>query len=131
MTCLPCEKEIIDNGMGVYAAQFYKDVRTGTPADVAAASFYQATLTNIFAPLGKSWLALSGKDQLSKEQTAKLEAQINKECYRADALIAWSGTLAAQATTDHWAATILGWAKDNQTFYTAFSTELGGKQHDG
>jgi hypothetical protein len=125
MGCLPCEKELIDQGMGRLAARFYAAVLGGKPVAVAAAEFYENVTEEITQPVAQNLLrGVNGK--LSKEQHAAVMAQIDKQCYRADKLIAWALIGNAQNDLAAWTNEILGWVKDDQTFYTDLIAELGG-----
>ncbi len=124
MGCLPCEKEVIDGGMARYAAQFLRDVASGAKQIVAAIDFYNNVLINITQPLAQR--LVSGEIKISAEQHVAVMAQIDKQCYRADNLLAW-GLVAEpnQNVIDRWVSQIFQWVKDDQTFYTALVAVLG------
>lgn len=137
MTCLPCEKEIIDGGMGTEAARLYREVSTGTALHVAAANFYIRVEENIFSPFAKRLLgsdegtATASKSsapayKLSADQHDRLMSQIDKQCYRADELLAWAVTPPADPLAT--AKSILAWVKDDQSFYTELLVEFGPKE---
>jgi hypothetical protein len=122
MTCLPCEKEIIDNGMGIAAASLYGSVMSGTSVHVAATAFYTDVVEDILKPIGQRLLR-GEHGKLSKEQHASLMAQIDKQCYRADEMIAWAKVGNGQHVSG-WTDKLFAWVKDDQTFYTALIAEL-------
>lgn len=128
MTCLPCDKELIDQGMGKIAARMYARVGEGMPVTVAAAKFYEDGVSEIFEPLARDLLTRKGSDALTDDQTARLMKQISEQCYNADELIRWSLAFsgASEAAIAAWTSKIFKWAKDDQTFYTALSAELKG-----
>src|SRR5688572_24458416 len=135
MSCLPCEKEAVDGGMGAEAARFAREVWTGVAPHVAAANFYIRVSENILSPLAKRLLGSDDtatasernapKYKLSADQLDRLMKQIDKQCYRADVLIAW--TTAPQSDTTTMTKQILGWVKADQSFYTDLLVELGPK----
>lgn len=127
MTCLPCEKEAVDNGMGKIAAQFYADVESGMPLTAAAATFYANGVKEIFSPLAARLLAEKGR--LNKSESQSLNERIDLQCYRADTFVAW-GRMPKEKRDEHaaaWVEQIFAWAKDDQTFYTKLATD---PQHD-
>lgn len=132
MGCLPCEKEIIDGGMGAEAARFFREVSTGVAPHVAATNFYVRVSENIFSPLAKRLLGTEdgGKSsfKLSADQHERLMKQIDEQCYRADKLIAWAMNTAGQNDVVIWTKQILGWVKADQKFYTELLVELGPKK---
>lgn len=127
MGCLPCEKEIIDNGMGKFAALFFEEIATGTEPIEAAIHFYYNVLVNITQPLAAK--LVSSEIKLTDEQHAAVMAQIDKQCYNADKFIAWaigySG--ADESTVAGWTGEILAMVKDDQTFYTELIKTLDTK----
>lgn len=117
MGCLPCEKEIIDGGMGRYAAQFFLEVSTGTETIVAATNFYTNVLINITQPLAQKFL--DGTYKLTDEQHTAVMSRVDAQCYNADHLIAWGLIVNPDAATlGGWITQIFAWVKEDQTFYT-------------
>lgn len=120
-----CPKCVIDTGMGIFAADLYtRTVARVTglaPVDYEAAGFYR-DVVQLIAALADEF----SSKHLTPDQRILLMAQIDKECYRADNLIAWcrvAGT-ASSASVSVWTTKLFEWAKDDQTFYTAFAAEV-------
>jgi len=112
--------------MGLYAAQFFKEVSTGKSVIEAAMNFYQNVLTNITQPLAQR--LLDGTYKLTTEQLAAVMFQIDQQCYHADDFIAW-GLVAEPdpAITAVWVTQIFAWVKIDQVFYTELVKTLNEK----
>lgn len=127
MSCLPCKEEI-DNGMGSEAARLYAGVVGGManlrPIDQQAPLFYARIVENILHPLASRLLG-GDMGKLSVDQTDALMAQIDKQCYRADQLIAWAQVGPDDGRIPGWTDELLAWAKDDQVFYTELAAEIG------
>lgn len=124
-----CIKTIIDTGMGAEAALLYLDVASGVSLHVAATEFYARVANNVTLPAAQALNRL----HLSKEQQADLAAQIDQQCYRADDFIAWA-RMSETERTEHeaaWTEKILGWVKDDQTFYTELAADLEKGHNEG
>lgn len=127
-----CVKIIIDTGMGSEAARLYAgviarhaatrpiDIAT-RPIDIEVALFYARGVETIIQPVA---LALN-KLHLTTDQHERLMAQVDKQCYRADHLIAWAQAGPDDGRIPGWTDELLAWAKDDQTFYTELAAEIG------
>lgn len=129
MSCLPCEKEIIDSGMGIVRAQLYADtlrqIRTETApdqriraVDVATADLFVNSQRTIFSKLAQDFL--QEKFKLTKEQNEALMAKIDEGCYRAIDLTKWA-FMPANDIAEHaqaWTVKIIAWLDADQKFFT-------------
>lgn len=118
-----CVKIIIDTGMGSEAARLYAGViarhAATRPIDIEVALFYARAVETIIQPVA---LALN-KLHLNTDQHERLMAQVDKQCYRADHLIAWAQAGPDDGRIPGWTDELLAWAKDDQTFYTELAAE--------
>lgn len=121
-----CVKIIIDTGMATLAAtKMYApalDLAGVTGSSRTVVDFYVASV-ELFTERAQEL----NEKKLTEEQRAKLTAQIQKMCYRADDLVKWScadtDTIREKARV--WRDEILAWAKDDQTVFTALVAEVG------
>lgn len=119
-----CVKIIIDGAMVRFALKLYARVIAMThglrPVDYHAATFFDEQVEHVFQKVAQ----ILNARHLKPVYQARLMEQVQKECYRADDLVKWSQ---AESITPElaarWTAKILEWAKDDQTFYTAFNEE--------
>jgi hypothetical protein len=120
-----CTKCVIDNGMGINAARMYGRVLVQVSGlagvDYEVADFYADVLVDCERVAQAVW------HKLDKDERTALLVQVDKACYRADDLIAWSKKseteIAERAAT--WTVKLFEWAKDDQTFYTALAVKHG------
>lgn len=140
-----CIKTIIDTGMAVFAMRAYARVIGECPGlrsinYFAPQFFIDAVMGDRGAVAGcdceGATPALSGfyqvaqwlnRKKLTTEQRAILAAQVNKDCYRSDDLLAWAQKSEAEilAHVATWTREILAWVKDDQTVYTALVADVG------
>ena len=139
-----CQKIIIDTGMAVFAMRMYQTTIDSFAAlravDSEVPYFFIAAVLgepNVVASCDcdNGTPALSGfyqvaqwlnRQKLTATQRATLTAQVQKDCYRSDDLIAWSLKTEAEivAHAPAWTAKILDWVKDDQTVYTQLVAEV-------
>lgn len=122
-----CMKIIIDTGMGISFGKLYGRVLARTPSlrpiDYETPMLYADALGDF----REAAQALnSHRPPLSAEQRNRLMAQVDKACYRADKLLAWSEKDEVFITShaQGWTAELLGWVKDDQTVYTELAKEM-------
>lgn len=126
-----CVKIIIDTGMGAEAARLYAGVIKGTlgvqPLDWEAPLFYARAVESTVRPAAQAILDMP---KTKSQQHDAVMAEIDKQCYRADAFIAWAKEPPADRANRAaaWTETILGWAKFDQLFYTEMAAEIGEKK---
>lgn len=126
-----CVKIIIDGAMVRFALKLYARVAAtiqGIRAiDLYAPTFFDEQVEHVFQPVAQ----IMNRWHLSSDLQARLMEQVQEECYRADDLITWSRMAPIEWTDVRvaaWTEKIFAWAKDDQTFYTAFAKEVETKE---
>ena len=118
-----CQKLLLDSGMAQIAADMYGRtiIRVNDrapnqirPVDMEAPLFFRQVAA-LFEESARRYL----EAKPSKAEKAALLEQLQKQCYRADELIAWSlkGDDQFVQHAAAWTAKLFAWAKEDQTFF--------------